>query len=931
MSPQSFQFTNVVRRSGEISRQILLKIAPPNGAAGEGSVFVIVAWPKAWEFFGLDLCPSFEAESTDAELPDGTGHDDSDPYADTYSPQSNSRDTYQSSTTSDANDLARMLNEMLGFDLEESKQRAVSYSRDHLFIAGMFRFPQVLAIDIALNTDSQQFVDWSTSNDRENSKSVLNPRLMLLAPKSTSKDSVLSRWLGPKLQLYSNIPIDLGDICDLQTNDGCISFDIGNNASTVAMLNRDASDNVEAVELLRVEAAFDGDEQNRSKSMSMLSTVRVFRYAESKSGESTNFPEASWEVGASAVEITSLEQGKIFSSVKRYLGDPSRRDRLDLTLDRNYKISRILPAELFITSLVRRVHQLTLKQAYPVVATYPSTYAKAEIEQVRIGIAKAICRATNRLAASDSQIWKHRTTPVPKMYDEATAAAFFFLFRDFIRGPARLHGFHYLYPRGMNMLLIDCGGGTTDIALIHAATQSGVSSADGEIDLTGNSVWKLRLANLGRTGNRFFGGDNITAAFFRILKWFLASRISDASVVTAFPRTVDEIPKNFIAMFPNIENTVDGVIPTRQHQEPNTVVGNVVSEPELMRIRALRALWNHAENCKKAIGDGKPELPPLAVDNALSGLASKNSTLTVQEISTRWLASDALPSIDVVRKCVDLLIMPEMEQLVDSANALLSELNKRLSENALVNLDDGSAFIHHVYLVGQGALYPLIPEVLKKSLNVHFLGEPSSVEPDGVLPRFVFDKSQLKGAVARGASLLRMAEEGVRGSELIYEDDLSERLPFTVVFDDNDQVGGVELFKENTRYRDLPDKIVKTKLPVFKDTNGNTIVRLSLCRKWPGSKKLEKFIEFTFPKLASITKQRTPATKTQVASAVPSVNAPDSKDEVEIHICYDKTGGHSETLGFFAQVRLPINEDGAGRVIWPNDKDNVSPLESGRI
>src|SRR4029079_267312 len=49
------------------------------------------------------------------------------------------------------------------------------------------------------------------------------------------------------------------------------------------------------------------------------------------------------------------------------------------------------------------------------------------------------------------------------MVDEASASSFFFLYRRIFEEPGGLPRFRYLFPQGLNLLLYDCGGGTTDI------------------------------------------------------------------------------------------------------------------------------------------------------------------------------------------------------------------------------------------------------------------------------------------------------------------------------------------------------------------------------------------------------------------------------------------------------------------------------------
>jgi molecular chaperone DnaK (HSP70) len=108
--------------------------------------------------------------------------------------------------------------------------------------------------------------------------------------------------------------------------------------------------------------------------------------------------------------------------------------------------------------------------------------------------------------------------------DEASAAAFYFAYRDFINGPGQFPAFRYLYPSGMHMLLYDCGGGTTDLSLVR---------------LEGADEDHLKISVLGRAGHRTFGGDFITEQVFRLLKMKLAALRGELPPVPAPAKVPD--------------------------------------------------------------------------------------------------------------------------------------------------------------------------------------------------------------------------------------------------------------------------------------------------------------------------------------------------------------------------------------------------------
>ena len=175
--------------------------------------------------------------------------------------------------------------------------------------------------------------------------------------------------------------------------------------------------------------------------------------------------------------------------------------------------------------------------------TYPTTYSPRELEQLREIVQRAWLRMQSRLQSLEyaqeeppdadpvldalcrslqQSIHQRQIGNEPGedplirlMVDEASAAAFFFLYRRIFEEPGGLPRFRYLYPNGLNMLLYDCGGGTTDIALVKAGFDA--EAAD-----------LLRISVLARSGLRGFGGDDITRAVCRLLKSKIALKVAEA-------------------------------------------------------------------------------------------------------------------------------------------------------------------------------------------------------------------------------------------------------------------------------------------------------------------------------------------------------------------------------------------------------------------
>jgi hypothetical protein len=81
------------------------------------------------------------------------------------------------------------------------------------------------------------------------------------------------------------------------------------------------------------------------------------------------------------------------------------------------------------------------------------------------------------------------------------------------------------------------------------------------------------------------------------------------------------------------------------------------------------------------------------------------------------------------------------------------------------------------------------------------------------------------------------------GTRVVYDEQLSERLPFAIGYDSN-IVAPETLFEEHHRYDELPHAEVNAPDVSVKGKNPSQI--LVLQRRWLGTAKWEPFLEFTF-------------------------------------------------------------------------------------
>ncbi|MET7424254.1 hypothetical protein [Dactylosporangium sp. NPDC005555] len=207
--------------------------------------------------------------------------------------------------------------------------------------------------------------------------------------------------------------------------------------------------------------------------------------------------------------------------------------------------------------------------------------------------------------------------------DEATAAAMFNLMRAFAGDPAI--GVEAFRARSRqvapetwqhNILVIDIGGGSTDVALL-ALTLRDHTERDGgvPVDQQGR-YYELRPTVLGKAGNLQLGGDRITLGIFHLFKARIADLLLTRSpeiVVSEYPpfleggvyRAGSVLPvagaEDTSATEPTRLALIDQVVPTRWSAV------RTAAEEEQARERFLR-LWNEADKAKRASAAGRPYL-----------------------------------------------------------------------------------------------------------------------------------------------------------------------------------------------------------------------------------------------------------------------------------------------------------------------------------
>lgn len=301
-----------------------------------------------------------------------------------------------------------------------------------------------------------------------------------------------------------------------------------------------------------------------------------------------------------------VRPGRYHLGLKQHLGKPEQRqittDDGSTTVDTDQLIEAALwflveQSNTFIEQNPGRLARGRLNHA---VVTYPTIAPPA----VRHRLRQWLLDPSNGLGLSQVQ----------GAYDEAIAAVLFFLMRDF--GGEFEIGVEAVKSRyrrvqntdqawTQNILVIDIGGGTTDIALVTMTLTDQTPPEPKSDQRWYGRYYVLTPQVRGSTGNLQLGGEYLTLRVFRWLK----AEIADQLLTRApgrYPTQLQALPQSFKqgsqyqagslvdAVLANCENetlldTLDAVVPTRWHTNPANE-------------QAFWLLWQLADRAKLAMG-----------------------------------------------------------------------------------------------------------------------------------------------------------------------------------------------------------------------------------------------------------------------------------------------------------------------------------------
>lgn len=526
------------------------------------------------------------------------------------------------------------------------------------------------------------------------------------------------------------------------------------------------------------------------------------------------------------------------------------------------------PAEFILSKMFRNFSGSVLAggnvAGFPkhLAVTYPATYDRHEIEKLRKTVTRAWLRFMgvsqtelidplanpsnnfgissktiseiqkslhlNKVNISDFDDQPHPL--VPLMIDEATAAAFYFLYERIFEFAGGLATFSYIYPNGITLLLYDCGGGTTDIALVNAKLDPARED-------------RLLLKVLGRTGDANFGGDTITEAVCRLMKAKISETIlksnNEPRVPTLFntkPATIEEAHSAVTTYIADIARLTpaDNLLPTKFDLNADI--------PDLNAKTNIVDLWQWAEDIKKALNGPKnitatpasklinydpvtQEISGVQIGLKISFDPSKGGLAKI--ITSKFDEKDTaevvkkLERIEIKRSEIDALIHPVLHTTINRANNLLRKKMESVTQS------ENIPHLDYLVVSGNGGRYPFVNEMLSKELIGVDIDDKKAIIPI----------EDLKDAVAKGAVLFLncMKEQG--RARVDFDTKLSDCIPFDIGWFNNETNIIEVIFEEGLRY----SKMKEEEIQVFSQSGSNSINnQITILRRYPGEEEQDK-------------------------------------------------------------------------------------------
>lgn len=641
-------------------------------------------------------------------------------------------------------------------------------------------------------------------------KPVAIPVLVNCVGRATSGD--VKKTIDGRL-LEIQIPVGR-----LEPYDGIVGIDFGNTNTTVVAMGMVSGETPQMIPCEQFPVEQDVNRAQAKKEARPVATIlEIIRRSTDTAGV------ASCTVSYGKRAALSTSPNRVLMGAKRMLSDLPE-DNKDKTIqvsvgDTVGMVPAHEPAELFVSKMLEAFMWYMERRPDRLAITCPSTFSATEVERLKATVINARSRALqenprlNPSAVDTGRLDAGSMPFVKTCLDEATAAAFFFASREAIEAPGGLHAFNYIYPDGMNILVYDCGGGTTDITLA-------------KLDVIGGTTLDVKI--LGRVGHRTFGGDFITRQYFRVLKVLVCLK----HVEQEFGQSSEAIAQTFARL--EKADLLEKYCPTRFDRN-----GLRTKDTERKQ-RITWLMWAFAEQLK-CLGTWCGSDNANADEDLYNAIQQFLDT----DIDSREKIKEGLdlgPDSELLKarlnhpdapKWIEALIEADLDATIKCANNLIEN---KLAREA-VDCDAASVCdVHAVYLVGNASRFPLIRKRIvdeERGLRVRFLAERIRDISSGLADE------DLKGCVAKGAAIATRCNEV--GVNVVWDKQLMNKLPYDVVYDERAAGASLSLLFEQGENRDDLQ-------PADIEIIGSLGSRLFIKRRWPGEGDGESYISFAFDK-----------------------------------------------------------------------------------
>ncbi|MTJ54671.1 molecular chaperone [Anabaena sp. UHCC 0253] len=371
---------------------------------------------------------------------------------------------------------------------------------------------------------------------------------------------------------------------------------------------------------------------------------------------------------------------------------------------------------------------------------------------------------------------------VQTAYDEAVSVAIFFLWREFggnlnigiesFKTRCRQNGNKW----SQNVLVLDIGGGTTDLALIELTLEDKTPFfADNEDRGLGGRYYKLTPKLLGSSGHLQLGGELITLRIFRLLKVaisdFLLTAVTTGDIESdkledlinselnerfledgkfktgSLLKCIDkENPEGDVA-FKDALDTAEKVLPTRWQQAPQ-------------RLQTFYTLWDHAETAKLKLGQKPPtegSLLTFTLNEQQIGELLAQSSVKFQVRSPESI------SLTLDNQQFERSAMSSIKEAIGIAKGLMesrlnSETNQKVDwlilSGKTCNLDLVQQQIYEEF--SQSPYFVWNPERITFVLEFTKIATSAGACYAEKLRRFRFDPEESKNLLRKGANQLEI-------------------------------------------------------------------------------------------------------------------------------------------------------------------------------